>query len=97
MFDPKRSKVLFSCLFAYSGGQPVTVFNVEQNDMQYDEACTASASPEAAVKMAVARGLAGQDSDMTKRPELLAAAYEMFITDRERFKRQIEWLELKLP
>ncbi len=31
MPDPKQTKVLFRCLFAYSNGDPVAVFDVEED------------------------------------------------------------------
>jgi hypothetical protein len=67
-------KALFRCLLAYSDGHPVAVFDVEENRLHGDEALTAIAKGEAALKVAVVRGLSGSDFDATEWPELLAAA-----------------------
>jgi len=89
-------KALFRCLLAYSDGHPVAVFEVEENLLYNDEALTAIANSEAALKVAVVRGLSGSDFDATEWPELLATAYEMFITDRELSGSQIEWVKLSV-
>lgn len=89
-------KALFRCLLAYSDGHPVDVFELEENRLQGAEALTAIANSEAALRVAVVRGLSGSDFDATEWPELLAAAYEMFMMDRELSGDQIEWVKLKV-
>jgi hypothetical protein len=95
MPDPERTKVLFRCLFAYSGGQPVPVFEADAEYAQYDETFTANATSEAALKVAVVRRLSGPEVDATDCPKALAAAYEMFINDGDVSGDRIEWVGLK--
>jgi hypothetical protein len=89
-------KALFRCLLAYSDGHPVPVFDMDEDRLHGDETLTAIANSEAALKVAVVRGLSGSDFDAAEWPELLAAAYELFITDRELSSNQIEWVRLKV-
>ena len=88
-------KALFHCLFAYSGGQPVAVFEVDENHPQRNEPLTANANGEAALKVAVVKGFSGPEFDATECPELLAAAYEMFVNDGKPSSDRIEWVKLE--
>jgi hypothetical protein len=95
MFDPKPTKALFRCMFAYSDGQPVEVFDVQDTHLQWDETLMASANSAVTLKVAVAGDVSQPDSHSTEWAEMLATAYEMFVDDPEVANDYFQWVRLE--
>ena len=93
MFDQKQTKALFRYVLAYSGGRQVPVFHLEQDLMRDDLGVKAIAISGAALTVAVVKSADNPYSDVPK-PELLAAAYEIFINDGDLDSDEIEWVRL---
>jgi hypothetical protein len=83
-------------VFAYSDGQPVAVFDVEEAHPLRDRTLRASASTGVSMKVAVVRGDCELDFDETEWPELLATAYEMFVDDPEVANDCFQWVKLEV-
>ena len=95
MPGPEQTKVLFRCLFAYSDGIPVAVFDLEENCELGDRTLEATGNSGATLKVAVVGDTSALGFDATEWPELLAAAYEMFVNDGKVASDRIEWVTLK--
>jgi hypothetical protein len=95
MPGPDQTKALFRYLFAYSNGHPVAVFDLEENFEEGDRILEATADSGATLKVAVVGDTSALDFDATEWPELLAAAYEMFVNDGKLASDRIEWVRLK--
>jgi len=91
---PKETKALFRCLFAYSNGQPVAAFDVEENDPKCDETMTARANNAVTVKVAVAGDVSEPDFDSAEWSDMLATAHEMFVDDPEA-ANYFQWVRLE--
>jgi len=96
MFAPRPTKALFRCVFAYSGGQPVEVFDVQDNHLQWDETLMASANSASTLKVAVAGDISEPDFDSIEWAEMLATAYEMFVDDPGAANDNFQWVRLKI-
>ncbi len=94
MPDSEQTKALFRYLFAYSNGHPVAVFDLEQNSELGDRILEATANSGATLKVAVVGDTSALDFDATEWPELLAAAYEMFVNDGKVASNHIEWVRM---
>ncbi len=95
MFNAKQSKVLFRCLFAYSNGQPVAVFDIEENHVQCGETVTGRANGDVTLKVAVAGVVSESDFGSAEGQEMLATAYEMFVEDPELASDCFQWVRLE--
>lgn len=95
MFDPKQTKALFRCVFAYSDGQPVEVFDVQENHLEWDETLTASVNTAVTLKVAVAGEVLEPDFDSSEWAEMLATAYEMFVDDPGAANDHFQWVRLE--
>lgn len=95
MPGPEQSKVLFRCLFAYSNGDPVDVFDLEETRELGKRILVATAAGGSSLKVAVVAHTSGLDFDATESPELLAAAYDMFVNNRKGARERIEWVRLE--
>lgn len=83
-------------MFAYSDGQPVEVFDVQDNHPQWDETLMASANSAVTLKVAVAGDIPEPDFYSTEWAEMLAAAYEMFVDDPAAANDQFQWVKLRV-
>lgn len=94
MIDP-GTKALFRCLFPYLNGVPVAVFDLGENCESGDRALEATVCASVSLKVAVVRDTSALGSDAAEWPELLAAAYEMFVNDGKVASDRIEWVTLR--
>ena len=95
MRGPGQSKALFRCLFAYSNGGPVDVFDFEEIDELGEKTLVATATSGNPLKVAVIGDTSALDFDATESPELMAAAYDMFVSNRKVASKHIEWVRLE--
>ena len=93
MPDQKQTKALFRCLLAYSDGRLVRAFDLEEDLPRHGRGVRAIAHEGAALTVAIARSAGDPYSDAPK-PELLAAAYEMFINDGDLSAGEVDWVGL---
>ena len=89
-----QTKALFRCLFAYSNGGPVDVFDFEEIDEMGERTLVATATGGNTLKVAVIGDTSALDFDATESPELLAAAYDMFVNNRKVASKHIEWMRV---
>jgi len=94
MLAPGQTKALFRCLFAYSNGGPVDVFDLEEISELGKKILVATGTSETPVKVAVIGDTSAFDFDAAESPELLAAAYDMFVNNRKVASKHIEWVRL---
>jgi len=92
MPGPERTKALFRCLFAYSNGGPVDVFDLEEIYELGEKILVATAAGGNPLKVAVVGDTSALDFDATEWPELLAAAYDMFVDNGNVARKPIEWV-----
>ena len=92
MPEPTQNKALFRFVFAFSGGQPVAVFDLEE-DWLRPGAVTGSTNTGAALKVAVAKSNFGLDFDDDEWPESFAAAYEEFVNDPQASTEHFDWIK----
>ena len=84
MPELKQTKALFRCLFAYSNGQPVKIFDVDGN--------CASLNRGIALTVAVA-GAEFDEFEVSEWMERLASAYDLFVDDPEASAEQLRWVK----
>jgi hypothetical protein len=84
MRDSNKTKALFRCVFAYSNGEPVTVFDVDGRQ--------AFANKNIALKVAVSGDVTDEDFEGTEWTEQLSAAYDLFIVDPEAAEKLVQWV-----
>ena len=74
---------------------PSTVFDVEEDRARGGWRLRATAN-RATLKVAVIGDVFALDFDATECPELLAAAYEMFLSEGGMSSDHIEWIRLEI-
>lgn len=94
MPGPEQTKALFRCLFAFSNGRPVDVFDLEEISELGEKILVATATNGTPLKVAVVGDTSALDFDATEWPELLAAAYDMFVINGKAAGDHIEWVRL---
>jgi len=87
MRDPKPTKALFRCLFAYSNGKPVEIFDVDGN--------YAIPNCGLALKVAVTGDASENFEDLEdfQWTERLAAAYDLFVVDPGMGEKRLRWVK----
>lgn len=87
MPDPNPTKALFRCLFAYSNGKSVKIFEV---DGEY-----AAANDGAALKVAVTGEPLEDLEDLEEFEwmERLASAYDLFVDNPEVDEERLQWVK----
>ena len=93
MPEPIQNKALFRCIFAFSGGRPAEVLDVEE-DWLRPGTLAATANTGVVLKVAVARNNFGLDFDADEWPECLAVAYEEFVNNPEMSVEDFDWIKL---
>lgn len=92
MPESTQYKALFRFVFAFSGGRPAEVFDV-QDDWLRPKTLTAT-NVGASLRVAVVRNSFELDFEDDTWPESVSAAYEEFVNDPEMSDERFEWITL---
>lgn len=93
MLEPIHNKALFRFTFAFSGNQPVDVFDLVEDHLR-PRTLTACKNDGVSLEVAVAKHEFEPNLDGDGWPEPLATAYEEFVSDPGSSEEHLHWIKL---